>query len=198
MSDNSSHKEKELFKLIAEGDEVAFEKLFHLYVPQIQLVVEKIVKSEPVVKDIIQEVFLAIWLDREKLTVIHEPRNWIFRITYNHAYRWVKRQLIQDNAKNRIRELDVPSLSNTPENSLVFAETAKLVKQAIHTLPPQSRKIYQLSREAGMKISEIALVLDMSPQSVKNSIFRSGKIIKEYLTQKGIVLPVVLILYYLG
>jgi RNA polymerase sigma-70 factor (ECF subfamily) len=200
LQDHSSHNEKELFRLIAEGNETAFEELFHLYVPRIQPVVYKIVKSEPVVKDIIQEIFLAVWLDREKLTVIDEPRNWIFKITYNCAYRWVKRQLVREKAKVRIgkEQEEIQPAGNTAENDLLFAETARLVKEAINALPPQSKKIYQLNREAGMKIADIAQELDISPQSVKNSLFRSGKTIREYLVQKGILLPLVLIFYYLA
>ena len=88
--------------LIAEGDENAFEMLFHLYVPKIEPVILNMVHSEAVVKDIIQDIFLSIWISREKLTGIESPSNWIFKIVYNRTYTWLRQQSIHGKAKVKI------------------------------------------------------------------------------------------------
>jgi RNA polymerase sigma-70 factor (family 1) len=196
VPEKTLYNEKELFRLIAGGDESAFESLFHVYVPRLQPVIVKVVGSEIAAKDIIQEVFLSLWLDRHKLADIEEPRNWIFKIAYNRAYRYLKRQVVARKANEIIHQRLDAVVHNDTEESLAFAETAKIIQQAVDELPEQSRKIYILSREKGFKITEIATALNISPQSVKNSLYRSGQFMKDYLAKQGITIPLVLLTYF--
>jgi RNA polymerase sigma-70 factor (ECF subfamily) len=196
VPEKTIHNDKELFALIATGDEPAFENLFHAYVPRLQPLIASIVNSEIVAKDIIQEVFLSLWLNRHKLPDIQEPSNWIFKITYNKSYSFLRRQVVALKANEIITErLGTASLNGT-EESLAFAETARVIQQAVQELPERSRTIYKLSREQGLKISEIADDLNISTQSVKNSLYRSGQVIKDHLAKQGIIVPLVLLIFF--
>lgn len=191
-----TNNEKELFTQIAAGSEPAFENLFHIYVPRLQPVITTIVGSEIVAKDIIQEVFLSLWLNRYKLADIQEPSNWIFKITYNKSYSYLRRQLIARKANAIVHErFEAASLNGTEEN-LAFAETARMIHQVVQELPERSRNIYKLSRDKGLKISEIADALNISPQSVKNSLYRSSLFIKDHLAKQGIIVPLVLLTFF--
>lgn len=184
--------------LIAGGDEPAFKALFHLYVPRIRPVIYKMVRSETVVKDIIQDIFLNLWMHRERLASIESPAEWIFRIVYNRTYTWLEQQ-----ARRKARGAGVydqqrdEGAANSTEETIFFTETARLVRQAILRLPPQTQKIYLLSREAGMKQAAIAATLNISIQTVKNTLTNAGNAIKAYLVQQGINLPLVLLCYWL-
>lgn len=194
MSTGSEYNEKELFILIAQGDESAFEALFHLYVPKIQPVILKMVKSEAVAKDLIQDIFLSIWVSRSRLPDILSPSNWIFKITYNRTYSWLKQQTFRTKVNTGIGVQREEILANQTEENVSFAETSRLVKKAIHQLPPQTKRIYQLSREQGLKVHEIAEHLNISVSTVKNTIVTASKAIREYLARHGIVMPLVLLL----
>ncbi|WP_146151349.1 sigma-70 family RNA polymerase sigma factor [Chitinophaga niastensis] len=195
MHNNTGH-ETALFHQIAQGDESAFEALFHLYVPKIKPVIARIIQVEGPEKDIIQEIFLGIWMSREKLIEVVAPHNWIFKMVYHRCYTWLQRQGVRNKASNIITR-ENPDYSNLTEENLSFSETAGLVRQAIHQLPPQAKKIYLLSRETELKIAEIASQLELSPQTVKNSLVRSLKSIREYLIGHGIILPLMLLFSYL-
>jgi RNA polymerase sigma-70 factor (ECF subfamily) len=190
---NTTIPDRELFARIAQGEEAAFELLFHQFVPRLRPVLFSMVGSEAAVKDIIQDIFLNIWISRYKLTSIEVPANWIYKIMYNRAYTWLEQQ-----ASQKRRRADMQSLSqqdaaaDTTEESVFFAETARLVNEAIHALPSRTRHIYQLSRETSMKQQEIADHLGVSLQTVKNTLYKAGQSIREYLQNHGIVLPVLL------
>ena len=187
--------DKSLFLLVAEGDEAAFELLFNAWLPQLHPQVFKIVQSEAAVKDIIQEVFLALWLGRDKLPAVEEPGNWIFRIAYNQSLRYLKKQTLKDRVLVTFQKEQPPAHSLDTEQVVNATEINRLVQQAIQELPPQSRNIFQLSRTAGMKPAEIAIELNISIQAVRNSLTRSGKSIRAFLDQHGIHIPVLLLCY---
>lgn len=192
LESNDLHIDKQLFLLIAEGDEAAFERLFYRYLPKFQLVIPKIVRDETASNDIIQEIFLNIWINREKLVEIESPARWIFRVMYNRSLTWAERR----NTREKLtRELRSSPASNDTEEAVFFSETARLVQEAILQLPPQTQKIYRLSRESGLKIPEIATQLSLSPNTVKNALVRAGKLIRDYLGDKGIVLPLFLFIH---
>ena len=189
---NDSINETILFHQIAQGDEVAFETLFHLYVPKIKPVIARVIQVEGPEKDIIQEIFLGIWLSREKLTDVIVPHNWIFKIVYHRCYSWLEKQGVRNKASQIITR-ESSDHSNLTEENIAFSETSLLVKQAILLLPPQAQKIYLLSRERELKIAAIADHLQLSQQTIKNSLVRSLKFIREYLISKGVTLPLILL-----
>lgn len=192
MEDKSLHTDEYLFARIAEGDEAAFEQLFYRYLPKLQIVIRKIVKQDAVVNDIIHDIFLNIWVKRDQLPEIASPARWIFRVMYNRSLTWIERQHLHENKQKAMPQ---PAASNDTEEAVFFAETSRLVKEAIHQLPPQTQKIYLLSRESGLRIPEIADALQLSPSTVKNTLVRAGKMVRDHLRDHGIVLPLLLFIY---
>ncbi len=142
--------------------------------------------------DIVQEVFLGLWLGRDKLSTIDTPHNWIFRMVYHRCYSWLQKQEVRRRASQQLGVLETSSSVQTQED-LDFAETTRLLQQAVSLLPPQAQRIYLLSRETDMKIADIASQLSISTQTVKNSIVRSLRFIREYLSTHGIVLPMAIL-----
>ncbi|NML23858.1 sigma-70 family RNA polymerase sigma factor [Pseudoflavitalea sp. G-6-1-2] len=192
MQPITSNIDRSLFARIAEGDEQAFEQLYHSYLPELYPVIMQVVRTELVVKDIIQEVFLYLWMDREKLSGIEEPRHWIFRMAYNRSYSWVKKQIVREKAAADMQQAQQNISTEETEDAIAFSEASRLVQEAIGQLAAKSQQIYRLSREEGLKPAAIADLLQMDVQVVKNSLYRSGKTIKTYLATRGIIIPIAL------
>jgi len=199
LPDGQPYNDRELLLRIADGDEMAFRELFDKYTPRMRPVIRAIVGAETVVKDLIQDVFLLLWISREKLPDVQSPEKWIFRIVHYECYRWLRQQSVRNRAQLQLTNSAVTAhpLSNSTEEYSRFQETAQLIRQAIHSLPPQAKKVYQLRREADMKIDEIAHDLNLSPKTVKNTLTRALQAIQAYLEERGIVIPVFLLAYFL-
>ena len=194
MDSNQINIEKELFLRVAQGDEEAFNTLFHRYVPRLHTLIMKVTRNEGVAKDIIQEVFLYLWIDREALTEVEVPQNWIYKIAYNRSYTWLSKQVSRNQKYSEFKQQNPIEGDDSLEHTVSLHETARLIQEATSLLPEQARRIFQLSRETGLKAAEVAEQLNISVQTVRNSLVRSVKFIKEYLTQHGILLPALLIL----
>lgn len=189
MSNSSIHIDKELFLKISDGDEAAFETLFHRFVPQIQPVLLGMVHSQAVAEDLIQDVFLSIWINRYKLPEIETPANWIFRIVYNRTYTWLEQQAMRQKVHQSILSTQSSLHTIIPtEQSVSFAETSRLVQEAIQVLPPKTKQIYKMSREEALKNHEIATALGISVNTVKNTLVKACKAIREHLEKQGVQL----------
>lgn len=176
--------EKLLFAQIAAGDEVAFRQLFQAYLPSIYPMIAQVTKSGPVAEDIIQETFLRLWMHRDRLLDIQHPRAWILRIAYFQAFTWLRDQSIHQKAIARLANAGEDA---DTEQLLAFRQTEAVIRQAVAQLPGQQKKAYSLSRDGGLKTAEIAREMGLSEQSVKNTLVRALKFIREYLEKAGIV-----------
>lgn len=197
MEKNDINRDLALFSRISDGDEQAFGELFHIYMPQLYRIIYNLVPVESTVQDLAQEVFLYLWLGRDKLSAVNEPQHWIFRIAYNRSFKYLKRrqhQLIDTTSLDITGETALQT--NETEDSVHLSETIRLIREAINELPQQQQRIYQLNRVSGKKPAEIAVELGISIQAVRNSLTRSGKIVREYLKDHGIEIPLILILLH--
>lgn len=196
MAPTTSYHEKELLLQISQGNEQAFETLFNQYVPLLQPYLFNMLKSSQGAEDAIQNTFVRIWLQRDKLADIEFPRTWITRIAVNECLNTLRRRQTERKVLHRWQE-DAAAHTGI-ETDTQFHQTKKLVQQAIDKLSPQRRKIYEMSRLQGKSVAEIAADLGLSVQTVKNTIGISLDLIREHLKYNGITIPAVIFWTFLG
>ncbi|WP_188316046.1 RNA polymerase sigma factor [Chitinophaga agrisoli] len=184
MSTHQAYNEKELLIRIAEGDEAAFSILFGIYLGKLKPFVEKLVVSEDDTREIIQETFVRLWLSRDKLPHVEHPSAYIFRIAANQYHMYLRRRLSQERAVAGYEKTVQPMSDNT-EHTLRLHELQRLVQDAISRLPEKRRIIFHMSRNEGMSIREIAATLNLSPKTVKNTLFTALGNIRQYLAAAG-------------
>lgn len=194
LSKSDFYSERELILAIAEHDPVAFQQLFASYYQQLYPQVKKITQSDPATEDILQETFLKVWINRDKLPEIENLRAWILRIAYHLAFTFLRRQLLHERKVNLLIAGEETKQGLQTEDLLSFRELKQTVGEAIQKLPPQQKKVYLLSREQGLKNKEIAKELNLSEQSVKNTLVRALKLIREEVKKAGHVIFLVLLL----
>jgi len=187
------NEEKLLFRQAAEGDEKAFSSLFNLFLPKLYPSIIKLTKSESVVEEIIQETFIKVWLNRDRLGEMENPGGWIFRVAANQCYDYLRARAIDD--KLFVSAIVEPGGTNVTHEWLDSKEVKRLIELAVNDLPEQRKKIYILSRCEGKTIPEIAEILQLSPNTVKNALVISLKFIRDYLLRHGVTffwIPIVL------
>ncbi len=191
LTDSHSYNERLLLQQIAEGNETAFRKLFTIYVPFLQPTLRSIVKDADASDDIIQETFIRIWLYRDKLPAIENPRSWVLRIAYNRAFNYLRNRQTHNKAVQFLSLSDHRTDAD-PDDVIAFNTLSKLVNTAVSNLPPQQNKIYRLNREHGMSIDKIATHMELSPQTVKNTLSRAMAFIRDFIEKKGYLLSLLI------
>lgn len=192
LNQMTPYEEKQLLNSVAEGDETAFRLVFDYYGQLLFPYLRRLLRSAEPAEEIVQETMLRVWLSRDRLPEIEFPTPWVFKIAANLAYNTLQRRLKEEGI---LRSL-VPAAesSEDPEARRQFRELVRLTREAIRLMPPERRRIYLLSRDAGLDRHQIAEQLHISPSTVKNTLTSAIASIRDYLQKAGYCLPACLLL----
>lgn len=186
------YSDQQLFQLIAEGDESAFREIFERYTPRLHPFVTGIVKENAIAREIVQEVFLRLWLNRSTAADIEKPSSWLYRVASNLSLTWFRRRNLEMQV---LQNIGRDENSFEEEERLHVKELQQLIQQAVQALPPKRRTIFNLSREQGLGRREIARQLDISENTVKNQLGIALKFIQDHIQQhSGSYIPFLLLL----
>ena len=181
----SIYDEKALLQKIASGDEDAFRKVFDLYKGELYKVALQLTKSFTIAEEATQDVFVGLWVSRAHLIKVDDPRSYLYKILLNRIGRYLaidNRQQIIRNAQ-RFREF----YGNTTEELVAVRESQRLIDEAIDQLPPQQKRVYQLSRHEGLSTVEIADHLNITPLTAKSYLRDAMRFIRSHLKDVAFV-----------
>lgn len=165
MSENLLHNEKELLRLIANGNEVAFREVYDYYRITVYSFAYSLTHTDTMAEEITQEVFIKVWEKRKQLIEIDYFSTWIRTIARNAAYSFFRRTTIEKRVLSQIASDEKDD--STPQNRLELREMEQQIRSVLNQLTPQQRTIYQLSREEAKSYAEIAALLNISHHTVK-------------------------------
>jgi RNA polymerase sigma-70 factor (family 1) len=194
LENSTLYSDKELFLQIAGGDEQAFERLFDRYVPALQPYLQSMVKSRQATEDILQNTFIRIWLYRDRLQHIDHPRTWITRIAVHECLNYLRKTGNEQKAVHGLQVIMPDQESYEPD--IQYHQTRQFIQEAVAQLSPQRRKVYEMSRQQGLSAQEIATQLQLSVQTVKNTLAAGIESIRQYLQSKGIIIPASIALHF--
>lgn len=158
-----------LIKRAKSGDEQAFQQLFDKYWQDLYKQAWLRVRSAEDAQDLVQEVFIAFWNNVHQVHIDTSAAAYLFTALRNRIFDFYEKQQVR--LKYVLDQSFHPV--HTPEQAtrnIANKELQQVVNTAIQALPEKMRQIYQLSREQEHTIAEIASLLSLSPQTVKNQL----------------------------
>lgn len=173
---------------VDKGDEQAFRLIFERYQQKIYALAFHLTESAVYAEEIVQDVFLKIWVRQGQLREIEDFQSYLFITARNHIYSYIKaiarHQIVTDKV-----ELFIPSDTNNPETQAAAKEFTTLVQQAAGLLPPQQYQVYKLSKEDGKSRDQISRQLNISPETVKVHLARAMRFIRAHVLSR---MPVII------
>lgn len=192
MAKLESLSDLELQQLLVNDDYQAFTILYGRYATAINHFLLKILKSVELSEDIAQEVFIKIWSNRKLLTEIKTFKAYLFVAARNRALDSLKAAFRSDVAMSEIVHSFVDQRSTTEED-LLTKEYLSFLNKVLESLPARSREIFSLCREQGKSYEEVASILGISRNAVKNHMVYSMKVLRSSVeTELGISLSILL------
>lgn len=194
MATRSKLTDEQLTALVKNGDEQAFAEIYNRYAESLAGFAASKLYSLDDARDILHDMFVKLWENREQLYVTSTLQSYLFAI--------IRHRIIDKIRKNITREeyaAAAQSLSAVYDAGIDKQVEAKELKQTIDNsldqLSPRVKEIYKLSREEGLSNHEIAEKLNLSEQTVKNQLSAALKHLRGSLSDIGVA---VFILWWLS
>lgn len=159
--------EQELLKSIAQGDEAAFARLFDAWRDKLFFFTLRITQSHQQAEDLVQDVFLKLWLNRSSLGGIENFRAWLYRVIQNQAISGLRRMALETSVLAKLKKENIGS-GEPADEILLQKQLQQKLHEAINQLPPRQKEIYTLTRIDGLKQEEVASRLNISISTVQN------------------------------
>jgi RNA polymerase sigma-70 factor (ECF subfamily) len=177
-----------LFKKIQQGDMKAFELLYKNFHPRMFAYAKRFVTDNEAIKDILQELFSDFWNKKEEINIESSVSAFLFKMLHNRCIDYLRSQMIKNNFASlsslRLSELKYRyfDFEEDPFPTIFMAEINEIVGKVIDNLPSQTKEIFRMSRNQGMKSGEIAEKLNLSIRTVEKHIYQTLKILKTQLS----------------
>ncbi len=176
--------------LLAEDSEYAFQLIYDRHRNLIYKLSIRYLKSPIMAQEVVQDVFLKLWMERKTFKKEYTLEAWLRTVTRNHLLNHLKKIANEWKALDHLRHI-------SPEADQSFLLTGEAthnpqqeqLNQAVGSLPEKQRYIYLLAKQENLSYLDIAKKLSLSPLTVKTHMARALRQIK-LLLQTGIT-PVI-------
>jgi len=152
----------ELLQAFRSGDQSAYKTIYFLYRKPIEEFIARLTKSESDVDDILQEIFIEIWKNRERLDPEGGIKGYLFSITRTVLARFF-------NKENLIEDV-IDGLEHGSINTPTIKEFESLIIYTIDQMPKQRGDVFRLSKIDGFSNSAIATHLGISEDEVASCL----------------------------
>lgn len=174
--------ERTYLERLRKGSYKDFTKLYELYVSRLYAFALGLTHSDVLAKDIVQETFVKVWIRREQIDPDMSFRSFLFTMAKNQLLNEFRRQangllFLEDIVFNESGEEGETYI----ERKLSFEEFNHRLELAKQKLSPRQRELFELNKEQGLSIGEIAAKTSVTEQSIRNQISQALHVLRKEL-----------------
>ncbi len=163
---------------IKKGSENALQYFYYKYQPKIFHYLYRFVGDRMIAEDLTQETFIKFWTVREKLDADRSCSAYLFSIARNLAINSIQRTVRHISLSSEMTEV-IPGPGSYQTGTEVYLNDD--YQKAIGSLPQRCRETFLLSRFSELSYSEIAVIMEVSPQTVKNQMNKALMMLRKKL-----------------
>lgn len=174
--------EQRLIAELKEGSQKAFDEIYRMYSARLFAYCFQFSKTVEDAEEIVQDVFLQLWLYREDIQQTKTLRALLFIMSKNkliNAYRKKVNSVLYEDYVLYNNDFEVIDSSDRLE----YMDFVDMLEKEIKKLPDTQQKVIKLSRFNNLSNKEVAQKLELSEQTVKNQLSVGLKALKKHLNK---------------
>jgi len=156
-----------------QGQDTAFEQVFHYYYPRLYRYALRYIKNEFWAEELSMEVLARVWEKKSSITKAETFENYLFTAARNHLINhWqpkIDNLLSLETLSTELAGMEDKAASSAYD-PVLSKELEATYNNSLSDLPPQRRQVFLLHRNEHLSYKEIAQKLDISPKTVENHI----------------------------
>lgn len=180
MSVSPIENESELLVKVAHGDQHAFRIIYDRYGKKVYTYALQLLHSEVEAEEMMQEVFLKIWLMGKGISEISNLEAYLRTLTKNRSLNVLRRMVLEGKIEKALG-LQWREESSETEDEILISDVRNVLNKAIDLLPQQQKQVYLLCQQEGLKYEEAAERLNLSPMTVQTHMKRALKSVRTYV-----------------
>ena len=181
MLEYSPDNEPALIQSIAEGDVDAFSVVYRYYSKTIYNTVMTYLKNEAEAEEIVQQVFVKMWVRRATLSGVRSFRDYFFIIVRNSVFDYFNRLSQQARLADVMRMQAGEITAESTDVRLRQKQYDQLVEKAIGQLPARQKKVYLLAELEALDYDAIAGRMQISRLTAKKHMELARKSVRDYI-----------------
>lgn len=177
MKPDAINHEASLITRAQQGDQMAFKGLVHLHLPNILALSFKFLGNKSQAEDIAQEVMLSLWQNVKN----YDPSRakfstWVYRITANKCLDHLRKKL-----PDQLPEDYDAATEAGQDKALYNKQLATMMEASLKTLPERQYLALTLFHYQGLKMQEVAEIMECSTDAVESLLARARRSLKQKL-----------------
>ncbi|SEO00447.1 RNA polymerase sigma-70 factor, ECF subfamily [bacterium A37T11] len=170
--------EKELLEKLQEGDEYAFNQIYHKYKNKMARNFLRVLRSEELAADALQELFMKIWEQRSQILPEKPIEGLLVHVARNIAIDYYRRGARDEKMQAHFTQA-AEEVYTYIEELIIAKEHIAQVQQMVSELPEQQRKCFSLHKLEGKNHQEISVIMGISISTVGYHISQAGQSLKK-------------------
>lgn len=176
--------------LDTQEDKEKFEQLYALYSKEMYEVAYRILHNRHDAEDAVQDSFIAIIDNLEKIKGINCHKIWNYIVTIVRSKTFNIYQRKHKRSEREAREQDYRNYpceqQESPEDAYLYKDITTILKELILELPYPKRQILYFHYYMDMTFVEIAKIVELSEENVRQIAARSRQKLEKQLRERGI------------
>jgi RNA polymerase sigma-70 factor (ECF subfamily) len=160
----------------------AFDELFRTWYARLVRAADAVVREPAVAEELVQDVMLELWRRRDRLAADGAVHAYLFQATRNRALNHVRHLQVERRGAVHTAADQLTAREPAAPAQLVAAEIDTAVQEAVASLTPRCREVFELSRVHGLRYAEIAETLGVSVKAVEAQMGKALKTLRERLS----------------
>lgn len=165
------------FAAIKADDTQAFEQVFHQYYAVLGRFAMTYLSDPEEARDLVQQVFVKVWEQREKLPADLQLRPYLYTAVRNACYNALEHKKVRQRHQAWVMERPRPHMEG-PDHLTEARELQERIETAIAALPDRCQQAFRLSREEGLSYQEIASQMGISPKTVEVQMGKALRLLR--------------------
>lgn len=169
--------DKDLFLLVKDDCEEAYTEIYNRYKVVLFIHAYKFIQNEEEVKDILQELFTALWIKRKEIELRGSVSSYLYTSIKNRVLDRIAHTQVANKYIESIKDY-IDKGEYITDEALRERELRLIIEKGVEDMPLRMKEVYELSRNQDLSYKQIAQKLDISENTVRKQIYNALRLLR--------------------
>ncbi|HSD86587.1 MAG TPA: sigma-70 family RNA polymerase sigma factor, partial [Kofleriaceae bacterium] len=158
---------------LRRGETAAFDAVFAAYRRRLYAYFVRMTRRRDLAEDLLQETFMRLAQHAKQLDPDTRLAGWLFTVAHHLVVSWARAQAVRAQLAGDLPQRETPGTARSPLEAIADSQAQLALERAFAALPPAYREVALLVGIEGMQPSEVAVILNLRPDAVRQRLARA-------------------------